>query len=149
MASAPNFLGESVRAYVRARVSIEDRAHSSQCWIWQRALKPDGYAVGYPFGKSSPKRMARVAYEAFVGPIPIGLEIDHLCRQRSCCNPEHLEPVTREENIARGVAARVVCRRGHAFSAGNTIINSNGARTCRACKADSDHARWLRRSAAA
>src|SRR5437763_12827689 len=69
------------------------------CWRWQRALNEGGYGlVGYG-GKVA--RAHRVAYELFVGPIPLELELDHLCRVRRCVNPSHLEPVTRRENVLR------------------------------------------------
>src|SRR5690606_7471316 len=83
----------------------------------------------------------RVTYEAFVGPIPEGLEVDHLCRNRACCNPEHLEPVTRSENRRRAwrdaprpprpLAAE--CRKGHPFDEENTLWERRGKRRCRAC----------------
>lgn len=79
------------------------RAHedtSTGCWLWAGASNPEGYGriwvedrLGYTH---------RVAYEAFVGPIPDGYDIDHLCRNRGCCNPDHLEAVTRRTNLLRG-----------------------------------------------
>ncbi len=80
----------------------------------------------------------RFSYELFVNAIPIGLTIDHLCRNRACINPKHLEVVTRKENTLRGVgpaalnAKKTVCRKGHTFSASNTYYSRYG-RSCRAC----------------
>ena len=105
------------------------------CWIWKAALNADGY------GKLQQHLAHRLTYIELHGAIPEGLQMDHLCRVRSCCNPAHLEPVTPAENTRRGDAARANrerfaqmthCRRGHEFTAENTRV-SNGSRTCRAC----------------
>lgn len=86
------------------------------------------------------KRAHRVSYETFVGPIPAGLTLDHLCRNTLCINPAHLEPVTIKENVLRGDgptarnARKTHCDRGHAFDETNTGPNANGGRSCRACK---------------
>lgn len=85
-------------------MTIDERG----CWRWQGQKNRFGYGqlnveVG---GKRMCLRTHRVSYEAYVGPIPDGLEIDHLCRVRDCANPEHLEPVTRSENVRRSYAAR-------------------------------------------
>lgn len=82
----------------------EDRGYRTPCWIWQRTIDRTGYAK-MPFeGKT---RLAhRVFYVQKYGAVPDGLELDHLCRQRSCVNPDHLEPVTRSENVLRGIRAR-------------------------------------------
>lgn len=90
----------------RARkLSIAERFESKVlktdgCWLWQRAKSSSGYGVfGVAWGHSMCAH--RFAYEQAVGPIPDGLEIDHLCSNRLCVRPDHLEPVTREENIRR------------------------------------------------
>ena len=70
------------------------------CWIWTRKVRSDGYGVKST-GKATSIRAHRWTYEAYIGPIPEGLELDHLCNVRACVNPEHLEPVTREVNMAR------------------------------------------------
>jgi hypothetical protein len=77
----------------------------------------------------------RVAYQYFVGEIPVGLEIDHVCRNRGCVNPEHLELVTRGENTKRANDARTHCQHGHAFTPDNTAVY-NAMRYCVKCRRD-------------
>lgn len=76
----------------------------------------------------------RWSYEHFVGPIPDGLELDHLCRNRGCANPAHLEPVTRRENALRGPGSKTACVHGHPYTSQNTYIRPDrGTRQCREC----------------
>jgi hypothetical protein len=115
------------------------------CWLWTGAGTPKGY------GQFSPHRRHvyahRYAYELLVGAIPEALTIDHLCRVRACCNPEHLEVVTIGVNVLRGDspsaknARRTHCQRGHEFTANNTYTMPSGRRQCRACIAIRTHAR--------
>ena len=86
------------------------------CWEWQGALN-DGYGIVGRDGTT--RRVHRVVYEALVGPIPNGMDLDHLCRNRRCCNVLHLEPVTRRENLARGIGPAVT-RQRHATARANT-----------------------------
>lgn len=113
---------------------------SGGCWTWTASLKPDGYGWFRLDGKV---RLAhRVAYEAFIGPIPSGLELDHLCRNRRCVRPDHLEAVTHRENLLRGETitaaqvSRTHCPRGHGYDPENTYIGKNGSRSCRTCHRD-------------
>lgn len=108
------------------------------CWLWTGARKAGGYGQ-IKVGEQS--RLAhRALYELLVGPIPEGLELDHLCRVRECVNPEHLEPVTRRENVLRGVAPAAAnarkthCPQGHPYEGRNVYINAaSGGRVCRTC----------------
>lgn len=73
------------------------------CWIWTGHVNENGYGrIGY---KRKVTGTHRLAYELLVGPIPEGMEPDHLCRERACCNPAHLEPVTHDENMRRAAHA--------------------------------------------
>lgn len=114
------------------------------CWLWCAALTRDGY------GRIRTNRqdllVHRVVYELLVGPIPDGLELDHLCRNRACCNPAHLEPVTHAENKRRAAAAatpRSHCPYGHALDEVNTYAQG-GRRRCRECQRRYDRDRQLR-----
>lgn len=110
------------------------------CWEWTASIRHSGYGCLGVDGKTVYAH--RWAWEAANGPIPPGLDIDHLCRNRACVNPTHLEPVTRQENIRRGVgysalnARRTHCPSGHPYSAANTLLErtrSGLARRCRTC----------------
>lgn len=109
---------------------------TGECWLWTGRLNSYGYAEMKLDGRY---QMAhRVAYQQIVGPIPEGLQLDHLCRVRHCVNPAHLEPVTNRENSLRGEgpaarnARKRTCHRGHPFDQDNTLV-SGGSRRCRAC----------------
>ena len=95
--------------------------HPDGCWLWTGATSADGYAEFRSGGGGARRvRAHRWSFEWFVGPIPGGLVLDHLCRVRHCVNPDHLEPVTIGENLDRGIhpqAAKTHCKRGHPFDA--------------------------------
>lgn len=108
-------------------------------------VRPNKHGYGkVRVGGGKIARAHRVAYECAKGPIPDGLVIDHLCRNKACCNPDHLEAVTQRENTLRGMgpsanAAKLThCKRGHPFDSANTSINTRGHRVCRACRAEID-----------
>jgi hypothetical protein len=101
------------------------------CWMWGGRVRK-GYGL---FGTE--KYAHRYAYSMLVGPIPAGLELDHLCLTPLCVNPAHLEPVTRAENMRRRVALQTHCKNGHLFDEANTYIPPDRKgwtrRSCRRC----------------
>ncbi len=104
------------------------------CWLWTRGCTTNGYGHGRM--DSQHFYAHRLAWELWHGPIPDGLELDHLCRVHRCCNPDHLEPVTHAENMRRstpgGAAglnrAQTECKKGHPFDG-----HDGRQRTCSAC----------------
>lgn len=109
------------------------------CWLWTGALNSQngqGYGVAWAVGRLVVAH--RCSYEMLTGPIPEGLQIDHLCRVRTCVNPDHLEPVTKRENGRRGLGGvlKTHCPAGHEYSPENTFVDHQGHRFCRACKRD-------------
>jgi len=112
-----------------AKVSKDDR---TGCWLWTANRCGKGYAMFSAGGTM--RRCHRWAYEHFVGPIPEGLEIDHLCRVRHCVNPSHLEPVTHEENLRRAAVVITHCPQGHPYDEANTCVWPSGiTRRCITC----------------
>lgn len=107
----------------------------TDCWEWGSGRLANGY--GY-FVTAWPERMVahRWAYQQLIADVPDGLDLDHLCRNRACVNPWHLDPVTRKVNLNRGIhpnAVKTHCSRGHAYTPENTRINVRGSRECREC----------------
>lgn len=143
--------GVTRRRPVIERLMAKVEKHESGCWLWTGARGPSGYGtIGTneytDAGNPRPAYVHRVSYEHFVGRIPDGLEIDHLCRVRNCVNPEHLEAVTHRENQLRGLspcgenARKPSCKNGHLFDAKNTRV-AGDKRYCRRCDADRAAAR--------
>lgn len=117
------------------------------CWLWLGSRLPKGYGTLHHQGKRCYAH--RIAYTLAIGPIPEGLEIDHVydrgCTYRHCVNPAHLEPVTHKENNRRSnsitaqQSRQTHCVHGHAFTSNNTRITKSNGRKCRACGRDYYH----------
>lgn len=109
------------------------------CWEWTGTKSPNGYGT-FKIRNTDPLYAHRISYEAIVGPIPDGLHIDHLCRNRGCVNPAHMEPVTskvnnlRGESIAAKNARKTHCHRGHEFTPENTWLRVGKRGPCRECR---------------
>lgn len=106
------------------------------CWTAPQKPTTEGYVRVDIKGKRV--LLHRLTYETFKGKIPKGLVIDHLCRERSCCNPYHLEAVTNYENILRGKTGynnklKTHCSKGHEYNEENTY-NYKNTRTCKTCR---------------
>lgn len=113
------------------------------CWLWRGAMYQNGYGricssvSELAAGKPRNQLTHRFAYELVVGPIADGLVLDHLCRVKACVNPDHLDPVTPQENSQRGARGRMVtvCTHGHPYTPDNTYIApGDGRRRCVSCR---------------
>lgn len=101
------------------------------CLLWLHRLNKDGYGVQSTAGGDVlvHRTMWQVANQKILG---VGVEVDHLCKVRNCCNPDHLEAVSHSENMRRMNADKVACIRGHEFNETNTRVY-RGKRVCRVC----------------
>ncbi len=120
------------------------------CLVWTAAKDRAGYGVigNKDFGDKRIRRVHRVMYALFNGGVTEGLDLDHLCRVRSCASPAHLEEVEHAENIRRGDGgihqrSQTHCKHGHEFSESNTMRGSRDSRMCRTCHNAGQRRRWL------
>lgn len=141
-------LSASEKEFVLSRIKSRINITSSGCWEWQGPKSHNGYGVlSLPQNLKEllGSRVHRITYQIYVGDIPEGLQLDHLCRNRPCVNPQHVEPVTAKENIRRGETGKhnkhrgwlyqrmtTACVHGHPYDEKNTRIYK-GKKDCREC----------------
>ena len=133
----------SLDTKVRIQRFLSKFAKKDSCWEWHGAKVGQGYGAVTVAGQTLLAH--RVSYEFYVGPIPEGLQIDHLCRNRACVNPDHLEAVLQKANLLRGEsfsaknARKTHCTKGHEFTSENTYRyqrkDGSWRRDCRICRA--------------
>ena len=141
-----NLDDEKLKTFLLSNIKIKNN-----CWVWtNHKPRPDGYVkIVY---KKKQVLIHRLSYEVFKDELTKGLEIDHLCRNKLCINPDHLEEVTHKENVLRGIspmainAKKTICNRGHKFTEQNTYIEpKTGKRHCRICSSINEHNSYLRK----
>jgi len=131
---------------------VADSSNPNSCWEWVGAKSSAGYGqmTLTNDGVRRKEYAHRLSYREFVGQIASNKEIDHLCRNRSCVNPTHLEAVTRKVNNARGESPsaknlrKMYCPQGHPYAGSNLCVSKEGHRFCRTCK-NLRHKLWLRK----
>lgn len=135
-------VGSHPRGTPMERLCAQTR-REDDCLLWTGTIGGDGYGTLMIDGRNI--KAHRLAYELFVGPIPKGLVLDHLCRVRRCVDPNHLEPVTSAENTRRAARLITHCPAGHPYDDKNTRVTPDGGRICRACHCARERAAYRRR----
>ena len=137
-------LRPDLRHRLMSRLSI---GGLDSCWGWQGSHS-EGYGTLWDGQRKRHLYVHRAAYMQFVGAIPADRELDHLCRNRDCGNPRHLEIVTTRENVLRGVgltaenARKTHCPNGHVYAGENLKVTPEGYRICLTCRRERDRKRW-------
>ena len=138
---------EARRSTAEARAKLYKRFDpkvdkTSECWYWTAARTDKGYGTIGVEGRTCYAH--RIAHERWIAPIPAGSHIDHLCREPACVKPDHLEAVTRKENVRRGSngALKTHCKQGHPWTATHIYIRpGNGHKMCGTCSLERSRAR--------
>lgn len=135
---------------MRCRNPLGYIVQENGCWEWVGCITRTGYGLARPHGRKGGGTQAhRAVYQMMVGPIPEGLVLHHVCRNRLCVRPDHLEAVTQHENLLMdgstiaSQVARTHCPQGHPY-AGDNLIARDGRRHCRACR-NASKRRWTAR----
>lgn len=136
-------MAKSIVDVIEEKVMIDP---NSGCWLWTGSISPQGYGRFYDASNPSERSAHRISYSYYIGTIPSGLDLDHKCRVRSCVNPHHLEPVTRSENLRRGIGSSILrkkyaeathCRAGHEITTETSRMvprkNKTPMRRCMIC----------------
>lgn len=131
--------GQSVRMTTDFAAYIIDRSdeNADGCWIWRLSVNRGGYAQARRWGRLVTGH--RLAYETFIGPVPVGSVLDHICNVKRCVNPNHLNPTSDRDNILRGTAPpainarKTVCHQSHPLDG----VDARGKRFCRTCASES------------
>lgn len=122
---------------LRDVITAGDGGDPRECWEWPHGRYRAGYGSVVYGGRNGYTH--RLSYDAHRGPIPEGMHIDHLCRNRACWNPAHLEPVTLAENNRRAAAAITECPAGHPYTHEN--LRPGRGRDCRICHREQERGR--------
>ena len=142
--------GDGIGALIEQFWRKVDRPTPGSCWLWLGAKNSSGYGQAKALAVSSTRVAHRISWELRHGPIPAGLVIDHLCRNRACVNPLHLRVCTTRENVmAPGSLSKPAlnavlthCRYGHPFTPENTRVKK-GERVCRQCYRETEQRRRI------
>jgi hypothetical protein len=144
----PRLTGGEIGLRIRRRCTL---LPPDGCWIWEGSQNGRGYGQITVYGKLW--KVHRLSYETWIGPIPEGLTIDHLCRQKLCCNPTHLEAVPLPENLRRHFrdaghpnANKTHCKNNHPYDEENTRYVGKG-RVCRICRNEANRRLYYRKAA--
>lgn len=127
-------LNSSELARINRQITINQE---TQCWLWQGPQTPNGYGKHRRGPGHKERVIHRITWEHYRNqPVPDGMQLDHLCRERLCCNPDHFEAVTPSENTMRQnhhARNRTHCPQNHEYTPENTRITPAGKRSCREC----------------